>query len=75
MVSPLEHQVQWRAARAGRTALPCESGGTQQCPLHLLYIRAREFDPWGQAVPVQQKGPRVALHLLDVAVGIRDDLP
>jgi len=75
MIPPLGHKVRWRPARDGRASLPCESGGAQQCPLHLLYIRAREFDPRGQAVPVQQKGLRVALHLLDVAADISDDLP
>jgi hypothetical protein len=54
---------------------PRESGGAQQSPLELVYICAREFDPRGQAVLVQQEGLRIALYFLSVAVGIEDDLP
>jgi len=54
---------------------PRQSDGAEQRPLHLVHIRAREFNPGGQAVHVPQKGPRVALHTLCLAAAIGDDLP
>src|SRR5712691_7550674 len=54
---------------------PSEPGGAEQHPLHFVHIRAREFDPCGQAVHVQQKCLRLALDDRCLAAGIGDHLP
>src|SRR2546428_9566197 len=68
---------------------PSEPGGAEQHPLHFVHIRAREFDPRGQAVRVQEKCLRLAAAALRPAArvlrpvagalggaqGIRDHLP
>jgi hypothetical protein len=47
----------------------------KQYRLHLDHISAREFDPRGQAVHIQQKGLRLALDALCLAAGIDHHLP
>src|SRR5712691_4256213 len=67
----------YKGSRCVSAALrgPGEPGGAEQCPLHVVHIGAREFDPRGQAVHVPQKGLRLALDARCLAVGIGDHLP
>src|SRR2546428_9344634 len=49
---------------------PSEPGGAEQHPLHFVHIRAREFDPRGQAVWVQEKRLRLAAAALRPAARV-----
>src|SRR2546428_13851996 len=49
---------------------PSEPGGAEQHPLHFVHIRAREFDPRGQAVWVQEKRLRLAAAVLRPAARV-----